>query len=184
VRRIAAGPLVPTPGAQCRGHYRYEYAIFPHAGDWKAVYQAAHNYNAPLLGRRADTHPGLDLREMNITRDDPALVTALPSPRGGPLPDALGIVEIDLPELVLSAVRRSDRDSLIVRFYNISRETVVGTVRFGLPVQAVYRAAMSDERHEPLPLSGQQVRVTVRGGEVVTLEVIPDHEQHEDGRWA
>ncbi|MEO8394579.1 MAG: glycoside hydrolase family 38 C-terminal domain-containing protein, partial [Chloroflexota bacterium] len=83
VRRIAAGPLVPTPGAQCLGEYEYEYAILPHAGDWQNVYAAAHNYNAPLLARRADTHAGLVLREMNITRDDPSRVNQREWPRSG-----------------------------------------------------------------------------------------------------
>ena len=91
-RRVAAGPLVPTPGAQCLGAYRYEYAILPHAGDWHAVYPAAYAYTAPLLVARADTHEGLDLREMNITRDDPAQVEMMPWPRGGPQPDRLSFL--------------------------------------------------------------------------------------------
>ena len=87
-RRVAAGPLVPTPGAQCLGPHRYEYAILPHGGDWRAVYPMAYGYAAPLLVARGDTHEGLDLREMNITRDDPAQVRAVPWPRGGSRPDS------------------------------------------------------------------------------------------------
>jgi mannosylglycerate hydrolase len=175
VRRIAAGPLVPTPGAQCFGPYRYEYAILPHAGDWQNVYQHAFNFNAPVMARRADTHPGLELHEMNITRDDPSLVTALPWPRGGPLPPVHSVVQVDPPALVLSAIRRSARDTLIVRFYNITREAVGGTVTLGLPVSAVYRATLAEDRQEPLPVSAAgQVQLEVRGGEIVTLECVPE----------
>jgi mannosylglycerate hydrolase len=172
VRRIAAGPLVPTPGAQCLGPYRYEYVILPHVGDWQNVYQIAHNANAPVMARRADTHPGLDLHEMNITRDDPNLVTAIPWPRGGPLPPTLSMIQVDPPALVVSAVRRSDRDTLIVRFYNITREPVAGTITFGLPVSEVYRTNLAEERSERIA-DRQQVRLDVRGGEIVTLEFVP-----------
>jgi mannosylglycerate hydrolase len=174
VRRVAAGPLVPTPGAQCLGPYYYEYAILPHAGDWQNVYQHALDFNAPVMARRADTHPGLELHEMNITRDDPNLVTEVPWPRGGPLPPTHSVIRVDPPALVLSAVRRSARDSLIVRFYNITREAVSGTVTLGLPVSAVYRATLAEDRQESLPVSAAgQVQIEVRGGEIVTLECVP-----------
>jgi mannosylglycerate hydrolase len=173
VRRIAAGPLVPTPGAQCFGPYRYEYAILPHAGGWQNVYQHAFNFNVPVMARRADTHPGLDLHEMNITRDDPNLVTPIPWPRGGPLPTTMSLIQIDPPALVLSAVRRSARNTLIVRFYNIMRAAVSATVTIGLPVSAVYRTNLAEERLDRIS-DGQQVRFDVRGGEIVTLEFMPE----------
>lgn len=174
VRRIAAGPLVPTPGAQCLDAYHYEYAILPHSGDWQQVYQAAHNMNAPLLARRADTHPGLDLREMNITRDDPNQITPIPWPRGGPLPPALSLISVDPPALVLSAVRRSARDTLIVRFYNITRQTVEGMITCGLPVTEAYRVNLAEERQNQLDvMDDHAVYAQVRGGEVFTIEFVP-----------
>lgn len=178
VRRIAAGPLAPTPGAQCPGPYAYDYAILPHANGWQAVFQAAQNFNAPVLARRADTHPGLELHDMNITGDDPARVTAIPWPRSGPLPAALSIVQIEPPALVLSAVRRSERDTLIVRCYNITRAPVEGTVTLGVPVAAAYRTTLAGQRQEALELVNGSVTVHARGGEVITLEFIPAQEAH------
>jgi alpha-mannosidase len=173
VRRIAAGPVVPTPGAQCIGSYRFEYAILPHAGDWRQVYQTAYEYNAPLLARRADTHPGLELREMNITRDNPGLVTPIPWPRGGTLPDTFSFVQLDPPELALSAVRRGD-NGLIVRFYNVSREPVEGRLTFGLPLAGAYLTNMNEERLETLAVhDGRSLRIRVQGAQVVTVELIP-----------
>ena len=156
VRRIAAGPLVPTPGAQCLGTYEYDYAIFPHAGDWREVYQTAYNYNAPLLGRRADTHAGLELREMNITRDDPARVT-LKQHAPGMLPDTHSFVAVDIPELVLSAVYTSG-ESLIVRVYNITREPVTRTIRFGFPVGRAFRVNMAEGIWKRSPLADNTCR--------------------------
>lgn len=173
VRRIAAGPLVPTPGAQCIGPYRYEYAILPHAHDWRNVHQIALNANVPIMARRADTHPGLELREMNITRDDPHLVTPIPWPRGGALPSTMSTMSVDSPVLVLSAVRRSSRNTLIARFYNITRQPVTGTITFTLPLSAVFRTTLAEERQTQLEFSGQHITINVRGGEVVTLEFVP-----------
>lgn len=172
VRRIAAGPLVPTPGAQCLGDYEYEYAILPHAGSWEAVYQPAYNYVAPLLARRADTHAGLVLREMNITRDDPARVTQREWPRGGSMPDAHSFITVDAPELILSAVYRSG-DSLIVRVYNVTRQPVSSALRFGFPVRQVFRVNMAEEYQATLPVSANSVTIEAGGGEVYTLKVLP-----------
>lgn len=174
VRRIAAGPLVPTPGAQCIGPYHYEYAILPHTGGWRQVYRHAFAYNAPLDARRADTHPGLDLREMNITRDNPDLVTPVPWPRGGAFPPSVSVLALEPAELVLSAVQRTRHDTLAVRCYNVGADPVRGTLRLGLPVSAAYRASMAGERQARLEvLDRQQVTFDARGGEVVTLELVP-----------
>jgi alpha-mannosidase len=173
VRRIAAGPLVPTPGAQCFGDYTYEYAILPHSGGWQAVYAAAYGYTAPLLGRRADTHSGLELREMNITRDDPALVSQADWPRGGVLPESFSFVQFDAPELILSAVYRSGA-ALIVRCYNISQQPVSGTLRLGLPIRAAYHVNMAEDFLETLPVQDDHsINITLRGGEVYTVKVLP-----------
>ncbi|MBI5959214.1 MAG: hypothetical protein HY866_10795, partial [Chloroflexi bacterium] len=134
-------------------------------------YQVAHNTNAPILARRADTHPGLEQHEMNITRDDPTLVKPIPWPRGGPLPHTSSMIQTDSPALVLSAVRRSERDTLIARFYNINREPVSSTITFGLPVSAIYRTNLAEERQNQIA-AGPLVKLDVRGGEIVTLEFV------------
>jgi len=171
VRRIAAGPLVPTPGAQCIGDYTYEYAILPHTGDWHEVYRDAYSYASPTMARRADTHPGIDLREMNITRDDPALITGLGWRRDGDLPANLSLVEIDTPKLVLSAVRRADDNSLVVRVYNIEQEAVRGTIRLGVPMKTACRSNMAEETLDALMLiDGRTLEIEARGGEVVTIK--------------
>ena len=174
-RRVAAGPLVPTLGAQCLGRYVFEYAILPHAGDWRAVYPVAYNYLAPLLLARADTHEGLELKDMNITRDDPAQVKSIPWPRGGQLPEMLSFVEIQPQNLVLSAVKRSeDGESLIVRFYNIERVEIAARITTGFPLRAAYRLNLNEERVSDLPLRGKhKVELTVKPAEVVTIELRP-----------
>ena len=177
-RRGPAGPVLPTPGAQCLRRYRFEYAVLPHRGDWRQVYRLAYDYVAPLLVTRGDAHEGLNLHEMNITGDDPALVTPRPWPRGGPNPDRLSFVQIEPHTLVVSAVRRAANGSgLVVRFYNITPEPVLGTVTSWRPLEGAYRLNLNEERRQSLSLAGDRVvSVPVAPAQVVTLELIPRHQ--------
>ncbi len=173
VRRIAAGPLVETPGAQCIGAYTYEYAVLAHQGDWREVYSYAHNYNAPVIARRADTHTGLELREMNITRDDPQLVKPIPWPRPGPLPPALSVLTLDPPKLIVSAVYQSS-EALIVRCYNPLREAVSVHLTCGLPVARAEHVRLDETVLEELPITDRtRIALEVHAGEVFTLRLVP-----------
>jgi alpha-mannosidase len=174
-RRVAGGPLVPAPGAQCLGAHHFEYAIVPHAGDWRAAYPIAHNYRTPLLVARADTHEGLELREMNITRDDPAQVVPIPWPRGGPLPDALSLLRVEPRELILSAVRQTeDGLGLVIRVYNVSRGPLTARLTCGLPLRSARRLNLNEEPGAALAVQdGRRVELHVRGAEIVTIELRP-----------
>lgn len=172
VRRIAAGPLVPTPGAQCIGENSYEYAILPHTGDWRAVYREAYNYVTPITAARADTHAGIDLHDMNITRDDPSKITPIPFPRGGDFPDTHTFVTVDGAGLVLSALRRSSGafKGLVVRFYNVTRQQTTAEIRAIKPISAVYLLNLNEEVQKALALpDSQQLEIPVYGGQVVTV---------------
>jgi mannosylglycerate hydrolase len=174
-RRVAAGPLVPTPGAQCLGKFRYEYAIYPHRGDWRNVYPVAYQYVAPLLIARADTHEGLELREMNITGDDPSQVQEIPWQRSGSNPDRVGFLTTDASELVISAVRRSkDGNGLITRFYNLSSQPVSARFQSYLPLGSVWQVNLNEEYEGQIPLLDEHAFTTVvRGRQIVTFELRP-----------
>jgi mannosylglycerate hydrolase len=172
-RRVAAGPLTATPGAQCLGKLRFEYAILPHAGDWKQVYPSAYEYIAPLLARRADTHEGLELHEMNITRDDPEKVKRLPWSRGGILPDRFSFIASEDQRLVLSAVKRSeDGRGLVIRFFNISYKPIRVHIKTGLAIKEAWLINMNEERQESLPLLGAHAfEASCRGQQVISFKL-------------
>ena len=178
-RRVAAGPLVPAPGAQCPGAHTFEYAILPHAGDWRQVYRAAYNYGAPLLVTRADTHEGMELREMPFIGVDldwyNQVVKLIPWPRGGPNPPDLSFVALEPETLVLSAVRRSaDGGGLVVRFFNIGDAPVTARLRCCRPLQAAYRLNLNEERLGEIALAdAHTLSVPAAGGQVVTCELQP-----------
>lgn len=89
---------IPTPGAQCLGRRQFQYALVPHIGRWEDahVWQEAYQFNVPLVCLQTESH-------------------------GGILPLEHSFIEIKPSELVVTAIKRAeDRNSLLVRFFNIS----------------------------------------------------------------
>ena len=168
-RRIAAGPLVPTPGAQCLQEGTYEYAILPHSGDWRAVYQQAYNYTTPITASRADTHAGIDLRDMNITRDDPTKITHIPFPREGNLPATHSFLKLEGDGLVLSAFYRS-KEYTILRFFNITSKMVEAILTSKHPLLSAHRLNLNEEPQEQLVVDeAGQVKLNIKPNQIITM---------------
>lgn len=156
-RRGHAGPMEFTPNAQCLGHYVFEYALVPHAGTWHA------DEALPLVEGLAFEAP---LR---------AQVTSL---HDGKLPTAWSFLSVAPHVVVVSAVKRADReDALVVRLYNPTERAVETEVRLLFTFREALLAYLNeDERpsaeaaaHHLSPIEDQGVRLTLRGGEIVTL---------------
>ena len=116
VGRLSGGGDTPTaiqtPGAQCLGKHRFEYAILPHKGTWleARVWQQAHQHNVPMLAVQTR------LRQIYVGQA---------GEHDGELPMEYSFVEISPPELIITAIKKAhDRDALIVRFFNITDENV------------------------------------------------------------
>ncbi len=111
-RRGNAGPMVPTPEAQCPGRHVFEYAVAPHEGTWEnsRVYQSAHQFNVSFKTQQTWKHEGS-------------------------LPETLSFISIEPESLVLSAVKKAEREeALIIRFFNVSEKRVRGKIRLYKPV--------------------------------------------------
>jgi alpha-mannosidase len=172
VRRIAAGPLVPTPGAQCIGERTAEYAIFPHQGDWQSVYPQAYSYVTPIIAGRADTHAGIDLHDMNITRDAPSKITNIPFPRGGELSDTYSFVQVEGAGIVLTAFRRAKSGELLIRFFNVKREDTVAKITSQTAFKTAYHMNLNEDIEASLKADdSNQLIIPVRSGQIVTVGV-------------
>ena len=172
VRRIAAGPLVPTPGAQCLQERTCEYAIFPHAGDWQQVYQTAYSYTTPVYAARADTHSGINLHDMNITRDDPTKITHIPFPRDGHLPDAHSFFMVDGDGLVMTSLHRGETMT-VIRFFNVKRKATTATITAGRTFESAFRLNLNEDVQQELNnTDGQSLELDVKPGEIVTIGFI------------
>jgi len=153
VGRLSGGGESPaaqkTPGAQCLGTHTFKYAMSPHAGSHETakVWQQAHSHNVPVRVVQTGGHDG-------------------------ELPEQLSFVRIAPGNLVVSAIKKAERtDSIILRFYNTTDESVEGVVNFCNEVGPVNLVNLNEEFQKQLASSTDTVRIAVKPKQIVTLEV-------------
>ncbi|MBM3493564.1 MAG: hypothetical protein FJX72_04470, partial [Armatimonadetes bacterium] len=139
------GPGIATPGAQCRGEHTFDLAVVEHEGDWKAsrAWKQAHQFATPLVPVQA--------------------------PRNDYAPTTHSFLQIEPDGLVLSAVKGAeDRDTLVVRFYNITDEPICDA---GIAVHgaAAWRRTNLDEEPEGDWTAGSDLTMDVGAKQIVTI---------------
>jgi alpha-mannosidase len=139
----AAGPMVPTPGAQEPGPHVFEYALVLHEGDWLAgqVMAEARRYQAPAIP---------------VTLKGRATV-----PAGKPL------VDVTPATVVLSAVHQAEGGrGLVVRLLNGTSQ------RCDVSIRTLFRCAEAIEVN-PLeqPVDTRRCNVTLRSDGTVALSL-------------
>ena len=148
-RRGHAGPGTETPGAQMPGKCAFDYALIPHAGDWRSAYPEAYAFNAPLRAVTGALH-------------------------AGNLPACGSFIEHSPAQFVISALKPAeDGEGWIVRGYNITAQPVRAGLRPARtrPAPTAHLANMAEETLEPLPVEQDGwVHFTARGHEVVTVK--------------
>lgn len=143
VRQGHAGPAFDTPGGQVLGRGVYEYAIIPHAGDWRKAYQQAYAYETSLRAIEVDLHDG-------------------------EIADIGSFVSHSPVEFVISAVKESeDGNGWLVRGYNISSETIqvdlkplriFSTARcIDLKEETITALKIKDDGSVSVPVAGHQI---------------------------
>jgi len=166
-RPFNAGPQIAAPEAQMQGVHTFEYALYPHKGDWtKArLAQEAQELARPVLCERGDRH-GTSIVPEQAERTQPI-------PREGTLPETFSLLALEPGELVLSALKRSETGKeWIVRLYNQSPRQVRGRLKLGFPARGVWRADLSEQKTDARPFArGREIELTVPGKKIVTLAV-------------
>ncbi|MDQ1301178.1 MAG: 2-O-(6-phospho-alpha-D-mannosyl)-D-glycerate hydrolase, partial [Chloroflexota bacterium] len=152
-----AGMPCETPEGQCQGRYTFEYAVQPHAGDWRAIYRAAAEFEAPVYQRRGDETEGLRPDELWTDNSPDALaapVSYKPPALAGELPGECSFLRLTPETLVLSAVKRSERgDALIVRFYNPTTVPTQARLRVYRPIRSAQIVNLNEEAQADLALA-------------------------------
>ncbi len=146
-----AGPSFAVPGAQCKGKHVFKYAVIPHKGTWSKakVYQWAHQHNVELKRYQTRKHEGR-------------------------LPSTMGFFSVTPANLVVTAIKKSDKDnSLIVRAYNIGDNKVTGKIEFGKDIQSVRLANLNEEIKEKLTIKNKRtIQVDVLPKQIITVAVV------------
>jgi len=157
-RRGHAGPPEFTPEAQCLGHHEFDYALVPHAGDWRAeetlALREAHAFNAPPR----------------------AVVVPAQARATAQLPATASLVEVAPGSVVVSAIKRGeDGRGLIVRVYNPLPEPVTATIRPGFAFIQADVTNLQEEQQAQLAVedaAGTPLTISMRAGGIVTVRLL------------
>jgi alpha-mannosidase len=115
-----AGPILPTPRAQCIDVFRHRYALIPHEEGWQGVFLRAREYLAPL---RCTMVWG-----------------------GNPRPVSQSLVTVEPVEVVISAIKQpEDGQGLVVRVFNPLPHAVDMTMSLALPFKSGVLATLREE---------------------------------------
>ena len=139
----------PDPEADM-GHHHFHYALYPHAGTWKDALTVRHGYeyNYPLT----------------------AVVTTA---HAGTLPAEHSFASVAPENVVLTAVKKAeDANGLIFRAYEWAGKD--STAEFHVPpgaTGATVTNMMETPEGDPLPITGDVVKVPIHPYEIVTIRV-------------
>jgi len=148
-RSVADFPHYYAPLAAEHGTHIFDYALLPHAGDWRqgGVVAAGHAVNRPLTAFLLERHPG----EWGARRS---------------------FVEVAPANVEVSAIKRAEEGHAIaIRMYETASEDTSATLALGFPAKAVRRATLEERAREELEIADGKVTVPLRGHEIATVLV-------------
>ncbi|MGB6974474.1 MAG: glycoside hydrolase family 38 C-terminal domain-containing protein [Terracidiphilus sp.] len=146
---LLRSPKWPDPDADM-GRHHFHYALYPHAGTWRQALTVRHGweYNYPLQAVVATAHPG-------------------------PLPAQASFASVSPDNVVLTAVKKAeDAKGLIFRVYEWAGKDSI--VAFHVPsgaTAATVTNLMETPQGDPLPVTGNVVRVPIHPYEILTIRV-------------
>ena len=142
-REEPAGPEIAIPGAQCRGAWQFDVALYPHAGGWQAgeVATQAERYRHPFVVARG-TGEG-----------------------SGQLPTGL---EVRGDGVELSSLRRRD-DWLELRVVCLQPQPTTATIAPG--ITAARQVDLLGRHPDTLPVSGGGLTLELAPWEIMTVQV-------------
>ena len=145
---LLRSPLWPDSLAD-RGMNHFRFALYPHAGDWRAAgtERLAAEYNTPL-------------------------VAAAAAPHGGALGRSVSFASVDAPGVELSWVKRAeDSDAWILRLVEWSGRPAVATVTLRPEIRSAHTSNFLEDPGATVPVTAHTLRVALRPYEIATVVV-------------
>lgn len=143
-----AGPVVETPEGQCPGEHTFRYSLVPHRGSWReaGIKALAEQLTAPLLGLASGR-------------------------KEGALPASGAMLSLEPKELVLSCVKQSEADDvLLARFFNCSDRSLEAVITPGFTYKQIAPAdLLGFPVKRQFTLEKGAVRLTAHPWEIITL---------------
>ncbi len=127
----------------------FHYALFSHSGDWRTsgVYHEAQEFNCPLLVVKAEKHPG-------------------------DLPNKWGVVDIDQPNVVLTAMKPGADKTTIIRVYEASGKASSHVrIKLNARVLSANEANLMEDTGAKLSVEHDAVFIDLHPFEIKTLKL-------------
>lgn len=138
-------------GGQLLEEMEYTYAIFVHAGNWESAEIEKEN--------RRKAIPILPVQFSVDTEED------------GVLPKEKSFLEVKHAEV--SCIKLAeDRDTLIVRIYNLKTENVDAEIHTAFPVLEAYLVNLNEERQKEAVFDNEIIRISLKPDEIATIEIV------------
>ena len=137
-------------GAHSFGELEYNYAVYPHSGDWKdgSVQQEAYDFKVGVKAIQG-------------------------IPVSGEIPCENSFITVDNENIVLAAVKRAeDGNGYIVRFWNKSDDNIRTAVKINLPVNCASLAKMNEEKIEDIDFNDNKAEIDISAHKIVTLRIM------------
>jgi len=142
---LVRGSLSPDRGADI-GQHRFAYALYPHAGDWRAA-------NTTAMGARFN-------RPMLWMTGAPAAVLDQPLLLASPA------------QVVVDTIKPAeDGDGWLVRLYEGAGGRCEARLQFGVAVREAWMSNTLEDRLEPLTVEGGGVSLPLRGFQIATIRL-------------
>jgi alpha-mannosidase len=150
---LLRGPTNPDPTAD-QGGQRFTYALLPHG-------------NAPGAGVDA-----YEIARLAYALNDPLIAFSGSAPALDASGSAAPLVELPHGVILETVKRAEDGRGVILRFYECNRQRGPITLRVGFPVREAWMANLLEEDQEALEVVGQEVRLSIRPFQIVTLRLV------------
>lgn len=156
-RRGHAGPHLATPDAQCLGVQRFEYAVMPYAGTWRAAGIPHHlqRFQAPVIDQQCANG-------------------------SGGLPEEFSFIRIEPATLHFTGLKKCVyRDTVILRVVNLGTQRAKAKIRCGKPLRHAWKVTLGENRIEEIPVvNDDSLEVDIPGWRILTVELEPGRTMH------
>ncbi len=150
----AVGVFPDQDGSQLQRKLTFDYALYPHDGDWAdaGVYAEAEALNVPLAPFQLASNR-----------------------QTGPLPTETSFYAIEPANLIVAAFKQAqDRESCVLRVFNPTHEAITGRIRLKASLEGAYLTDLNETRICGLDLASDgSVELEAGPGKIVTIELVP-----------
>lgn len=150
-----AGPEISVPDAQCLRYMEFNYAFYPHGGDWETgkVPVYADDFNTDLAIVKTDLHEG----QLNDSMEFACLQ------------DSTGSIKV-------TAVKRAeDGKGIVIRISNLSEYNREAEVRLLPKIRNVFYTNLNEEiTHNAEVSSEHNLKMIVPAKKIITLKIEPE----------